>query len=132
MSMLWNLIFALLVFESRSTAASNIKWIISANSLDRMHAMFENSCEITLWCVKKVDSTSAKRTSDANEDGPVTKCAKRQVAIDEVKKELVEKHADKFSEPQYKMWALMVINGQWTNEDSPPNIPLFVCERINL
>ena len=23
----------------------------------------------------------------------------------------------------------MVINGQWTNKDSPPNIPLFGCEK---
>ena len=116
-------------FESRSTAASNRKWIISDNDLDRMYAMFENNREITLWCDKKVDSTGAKRTSDANEDGPVTKRAKRQVAVEEVKKELVEKHANKFSEPQYKLWALMVINGQWTNKDSPPNIPLFGCDK---
>ena len=34
--------------ESRSTAASNRKWIISDNDLDRMYAMFENNCEITL------------------------------------------------------------------------------------
>ena len=67
---------------------------------------------------KLIDSTGAKRTSDANEDGPVTKRAKRQVAVEEVKKELVEKHANKFSEPQYKLWALMVINGQWTNKSS--------------
>ena len=26
------------------------------------------------------------------------------------------------------MRALMVINGQWTNKDSPPTIPLFCCE----
>ena len=94
-----------------------------------MYAMLENNREITLWCDKKVDSTGAERTSDANEDGPVTKHAKRQVAVEEVKKELVEKHANKFSEPQYKLWALMVINGQWTNKDSPPNIPLFGCDK---
>ena len=41
-------------FESRSTAASNRKWIISDNDLDRMYAMFENNHEITLWCDKKV------------------------------------------------------------------------------
>ena len=87
------------IVESRSTATPNRKWIISANDLDRMYATFENNREITLWCDKKVDSTGAKRTSDVNEDGPVTKHAKRQVAIDEVKKELAEKHANKFSEP---------------------------------
>ena len=91
--------------------------------------MFENNREITLWCDKKVDSTGAKRTSDTNEDGPVTKRVKKQVAVEEVKKELVEKHANRFSEPQYKLWALMVINGQWTNKDSPPNIPLFGCDK---
>ena len=64
--------------------------------------------KITVWCDKKVDSTGAKHTSDANEDGPVTKRAKMQVAIKEVKKELVEKHANKFSETQYKLWVLMV------------------------
>ena len=76
-------------FESRSTVASNRKWIISDNDLDRMYAMLENNREITLWCDKKVDSTGAKCTLDANEDGPVTKPAKRQVAVEEVKKELV-------------------------------------------
>ena len=45
------------------------------------------------------------------------------MAVEEVKEELVE------SAPQYKPWALMVINGQWTNKDSPPNIPLFGCDK---
>ena len=49
-------------FESRSTAASNKKWIISANDLDRMYAIFENNHEITFWCDKKVESIT-KRTS---------------------------------------------------------------------
>ena len=74
-----------------------------------MYAMLENNCEITLWCDKKVDSTGAKCTSDANEVGPVTK----PVAVEEVKKELVEKYANKFSEPQYKPWALHD-GQQWT------------------
>ena len=46
-----------------------------------MYAMFENNREITLWCDKKVDSTGAKPTSDANEDGPVTKHAKGRLLL---------------------------------------------------
>ena len=43
MSMFRNLILTLFFFESRSTAASNRKWIISDNNLDGMYAMFENN-----------------------------------------------------------------------------------------
>ena len=57
--------------------------------------------------------------SDLNEDAPVSKRAKKQAAIDDVKKELLEKHAGKYSEPQYKLWALMIVNGQWSNKDNP-------------
>ena len=62
----------------------------------------------------------------------MTKRAKRQVAVEEVKKELVEKHANKFSEPQYKLWALMVINGQWTNKDSPQIFHCLFVVKVNL
>ena len=55
--------------------------------------MFENN---TLWCDK---SASAKHNSDVSEDSPMTKRANMQVAIEEVKKELVEKEANKFGEP---------------------------------
>ena len=34
-------VFFLFCFESRSTAASNRKWTISDNDLDRVYAMFE-------------------------------------------------------------------------------------------
>jgi len=94
-----------------------------------MYAMFENNHEITFWCDKKVESITKRTSPDLNEDGPVTKRAKRQAAIDDVRKELAEKHAKKFSEPQYKLWALMITNGQWTDKDNPPNIPLFGCEK---
>jgi len=119
-------------FESRSTAASNKKWIISANDLDRMYAMFENNREITFWCDKKVESITKRTSPDVNEDGPVTKRAKWQAANDDVRKELAEKHAKKFSKPQYKLWTLMITNGQWTDKANPPNIPLFGCEKVNL
>ena len=129
LSMFQYQISMLVFFESRSTAASNKKWIISANDLDRMYAIFENNHEITFWCDKKVESITKRTSPDVNEDGPVTKRAKRQAAIDDLRKELAEKHAKKFSEPQYKLWALMITNGQWTDKDNPPNIPLFGCEK---
>ena len=59
----------------------------------------------------------------------VQTCKKKQAAIDDIKKELLEKHVNKLSEPQYKLWALMIVNGQWSNKDNPPSIPLFGCEK---
>ena len=30
--------------------------------------------------------------------------------------------------PQYKLWARMIITGQWSSHAHPPNIPLFTGE----
>ena len=39
--------------------------------------------------------------------------------------ELQDKHGNKFSGPQYKLWARLIENGQWDNMERPPNTPIF-------
>ena len=117
-------------FESRNSTGK--RWIVSSEDLERMYRKFESGSEIPLWCDGKSDGISSgkKRTTEetkesGSEETSLSKREKKQANIDHLSLELEDKHGDKFSGPQYKLWARLIDNGQWDNTDRPPNIPVF-------
>ena len=95
-----------------------------------MYASFENEREITLWCDGKKNSELSKRkkrsqSAESDDEGPTTKRAKKEAKINELVQTLSAEHGNKLSQPLYKLWAQMVVTGQWSSLEHPPNIPLF-------
>ena len=70
------------------------------------------SGEITLWChgYSDTETSRGKRKEDD---------------VDSVFKELKEKHRDKFSTVQLRLWARMVANDLHDDLEQPPSIPAF-------
>ena len=119
-------------FEKRTAK----RWIENDKDLDAMYRGFNEKDEITLWCEGKQNhedsgkKSGKKRKSDeaesAEEHGNAPKRTARETEIDKITQERREIHGlDKWTLPQYRLWARMKVNGQHDDLDTPPQIPLF-------
>lgn len=113
------------------------QWIVSGQDLESMYA--HSGEEISLWCDHRVEdppiSTGSKRSSDTRstrtDDAPPkknhrsTNYAEREDKIEEMATELEGKHGDKYSYPQYKLWARLITCGQHGDKENAPNVPMI-------
>ena len=109
------------------------QWIVTSQDLDCMYAHLGK--EISLWCDHRVEApTGMKRqsgTGSTNEAPPAkrdhksTKYTEREDKIEEMATELKGKHGDRFSYPQYKLWARLITCGQHADKENAPNVPMI-------
>ena len=101
-----------------------------------MYKGFNVNDEITVWCEGKPSSgdsgkksgrkRKAEEADNAEESGSTSKHTAREMEIDKTTQELREIHGlEKWTLPQYRLWAHMKVNGQHDDLDAPPLIPLF-------
>lgn len=106
------------------------RWLESDRDVEAMYITFKPGDEITLWCdgtrpeANKATQEGKKRKTDSTEEPPSKRKAKEDT-VDELTKTLQEKHGEKWSMPQYRLWARMKHNGQHSSLESPPSIPIF-------
>jgi len=119
-------------FEKRATGK---RWI-DDKDLDAMYKGFNVNDEITVWCEGKPSSDDsgkisgrkrkAEEADNAEESGSASKRTAREMEIDKTTQELREIHGlEKWTLPQYRLWARMKVNGQHDDLDAPPQIPSF-------
>ena len=119
--------FAVGYFEARQ---SGKKWLVTPEDLTAMYtAMSKNSkTELCLWCdgrSEEVDLISRKRKRD--DSPPPSKRALKEKQIDDVASELIELNSDTLalSDPQYRLWARMIVCGNHSSKEKPPQVPLI-------
>ena len=104
---------------------STKRWIMEDEDLSQMY-MRHNGGEIYLWYDRNEDPVvdEPPRKKRKEESG----CSRRQIKDDNVEKafnKLVEKHSSKYTKPQFKLWARMIVNDLHESYDQPPNVPLI-------
>lgn len=111
------------------------QWIVTDGDLKAMYSCTKEG-NVFLWCDKRVvtdsEAESSSRASRKRSNDDPTPLAKKATAyaaregeIEDVADELKELHGNKYSYPQYKLWARMLQNGQHKDKDKPPNVPLI-------
>lgn len=118
-------------FEKRATGK---RWIEDDKDLDAMYKSFNANDDITVWCEGKQSCDDSGKKSGKKrklDDGDTEESASakrtaRETEIDKTTQELREIHGlEKWTLPQYRLWARMKVNGQHDDLDTPPQIPLF-------
>ena len=84
--------------------------------------------ELCLWCdgrSEEADGNSRKRKRD--DSPPPSKRALKEKQIDDVASKLVELNSDtlNLSDPQYRLWARMIVCGNHSSKEKPPQVPLI-------
>ena len=119
--------FSVGYFEGRQ---STKKWLVSTEDLHAMYFAFQQSgkADIFLWCDGVCDEgevTPARKRKRPNDDCPPTKRAEKESEVDDITIDLKDLHGDKYTEPQYRLWARMIINGLHSSREAPPDIPMI-------
>jgi hypothetical protein len=103
-----------------------------------MYACFEGKPRISLWCDGKKPPASEGESSDEDEGRPKrkkkktssrkprkTKVDQREEELETIFQQLKEKHDTKFSGPQLRLWARMIVAKTHDDMDEPPKVPMI-------
>ena len=114
--------FSVGYFEGRQ---STKKWLVSQDDLAAMYVSFTCSgkTSICLWCEGNSDDSSSRKRNRDGSPGP-SKRAVKEREVDDITEELKELH-DNYSDPQYRLWARMIVNGLHSSKDVPPQVPMI-------
>jgi hypothetical protein len=88
---------------------------------------------VTLWCVETTEQTRKRNQAGASEDEhterpkKLSKMEERKSEADKFEKIFSEKHGDKFSPFQYKLWAEMYVGKTHLSLEEPP---LLLCSNV--
>ena len=102
------------------------RWLECDQDIDAMYKDFKVREEILLWCDGMSDiSQGGRKRKNTGGEPPSKRGVCKEGTIEEITKELQEKHGETWSNPQYRLWARMVHNDQHRSLDVPPSIPMF-------
>ena len=123
--------YSLGYFEGRQQKK---KWLVSPSDLEAMYVTFEGKTKISLWCEGKQiasdhdtsgdEEPHPKRRKKNKSDGS-KKINEREDELENVFRQLKEKHQDNFSGPQLRLWARMIVAKTHDNLDEPPKVPMI-------
>ena len=101
------------------------KWLTTRQDLDAMYSYFQGRMCINLWCDGReaTDEEMLKRPSKK------VACEKRkkdqEEELEDIFLQLKEKHGSKYSGPQLRLWARMIVAKTHDDKDNPPNVPMI-------
>ena len=106
---------------------STKKWIVTQEDLEAMYKdlIKAKKTQVCLWCEGGCDESQGKRKRSTSPTGQSSKRAAKENDIDELVEELKEEHVDQYSDPQYRLWARMIINGIHSSRETPPQVPMI-------
>ena len=106
-------------------------WLMCQADLDSIYAALKGKQNVLLWCDGKatesnsgdVSVKSRKRKSSSPSKPHTTKRQAMEEEVDEIVRELKEKHGTKYSLPQLRLRAHMITGGNHESTDEPPQVP---------
>ena len=105
-------------------------FLINENDMDTMYTQYAEAQEIQLWCdgrCDKLDNTDSVEPPKkrSRQDTCNSKRSAIQEEVEEIHLKLKEKHADKYTPAQLRLWANMLQIGTHKDYNMPPDVPMF-------
>ena len=122
------LILKLAIFGKQSTKY----WLMCQKDLENMNESLSNSKgSVLLWCdARDLQKYEGKRQKKAEEEPP----SKRQQIeddLEEICQELRIKHGNKYSIPQLRCWAHLIMTGKHQSKDEIPEFLVNQLKNLN-
>ena len=114
---------------------SQKRWIVRFADLEKMYKAYEEGEEIKLWCEGKVkECAQGKNRKSIEQPDNVQPPSKRDCQAEEEQEihvhiRLEKKHCDKYTGPQYSLWAKFIRMGRHDDYKQPPAFPLTTGEQ---
>ena len=112
-------------------------WLLRDKDLNDMYCVYKKRRDITLWCFRPTaggpeasssnqKSTSRKRSlSEALEPRPKSQCAQKIKDVEDLIRQLKERHGKVFTTEQLSCWAHMYHMEKHGSLETPPDTPFF-------
>lgn len=99
------------------------KWLVSADDLTAMYAKFKGKKNIPLWCDGKEmpydeddeEEEHSRKKRKKNKDTLTKKVSEQEEELESVFQKLRGMHENKWSGPQYRLWARAIVSGVHEN-----------------
>ena len=111
------------------------KWIHDNVDLEEMYSCYAKKNDFLLWCYTIVGGDTSPRhigqkrasSGDTKSTAPRTKstCLRKISEVEEIIKDLQERHGTGFSIEQFSMWAHIIHIGKHSSRETPPDQPFF-------
>ena len=104
-------------------------WLMCEKDLENMNQSISQSKTVLLWCDARSEqyaSENKRQKKSGDENEPPCKRQLIENETDEVTQELKEKHGTKYSLPQFRCWARLLLTGK---HDSKDEIPEFLINQ---
>ena len=93
----------------------------SEEDLKAMNLKYQSG-DITLWCDGKSDDVASRKRK---RDEPSSRYQEREEKVDDIFKQLKEKHSNTYDNLKLRLWARMVVSKSHESLDEPPTGPPF-------
>ena len=110
---------------------SQKRWIVRSEDLGSMYESFHEGDEIKLWCEgkSKDNARGRKHRNESENEDPAPKRDHQAEEEREIRTKLEKQHANRYTGPQYTLWAKFIRMGRHESYDNPPPIPLMTGEQ---
>ena len=95
--------------------------LFTSDDLSRMYEQYAKGGQITLWCDGTVSDSNCKRKDDSG----TSKRTENEQQVNDVYKDLRDKHGSEFETPKLRLLARMICSGLHDDYNSPPDVPMF-------
>ena len=100
-------------------------WLVTREDFSTMYGKYPKG-EITLWCdgrTEQEDDISGRKKRKRVEVS--SKRQEKEDEVDDIFKQLKEKHGEKYDTPRLRLWARLVCSKIHDDLDSPPDLHAF-------
>lgn len=108
------------------------KWLVSTDDLVAMYTHFRGKRQIQLWCDgnrgtadQQDDIEPRRKKQKTTKDAHAKNTNNQEEELECVFRRLRKKHGNKWSGPQYRLWARAMVSGIHDDDSKPPNSPMF-------
>lgn len=113
---------------------SSKHWLVTKKDLASMYASLpKGKTSILLWCdgrshhncdtSEELGKSQKRKSSVDTNPPPPSKCKQLESDVDEISSELKDRHGTKYTLPQLRLWARMIVSGNHESMTDPPQIP---------
>ena len=97
-------------------------WLVTNDDLKSMYSKYPEG-EGTLWCDGRSDEEEVRERSGRKRDA--SKQQEKEAYVDEIYKDLKDKHGEKYDTPKLRLRARMISSNLHDDMEKPPDIPAF-------
>ena len=101
-------------------------WLVTREDFTTMYQKYPKG-EVVLWCDARCDDDddAGNRRKRKKDGETLTKRQEKEEEVDDIFRQLKERHGEKFDIPRLRLWARTICGNLHDDFETPPDLPAF-------